>query len=62
MSGIVPYFSDHKAHLKSFTYLKNQKYALSCSAPKVWIWLCFLISSNQIYVINGTIYLVASYS
>jgi len=24
----VPYFSDHKAHLKSFNFLKNQKCAL----------------------------------
>jgi len=24
----VPYFSDHKAHLKSFNFLKNRKCAL----------------------------------
>ena len=33
----LPYFSDHKAHLKSFNFLKNRQCSLKCGAPNVWI-------------------------
>jgi len=29
----ILYFSDHKTHLKSFNFLKNQKCALQCGTP-----------------------------
>jgi len=38
----IPYFSDHKAYLKSFNFVKNRKCASPWDAPNVWIWLCFL--------------------
>jgi len=38
----TPYFLNHKMHLKSFNFSKNQKYTLQCSVPNVWILLCFL--------------------
>ena len=53
--GTVPYYSDHKAHLKSFNFLKNRKCSLECSASDIWIWSCFLIY-NQLYVVKGAIY------
>jgi len=43
LPNYVLYFSDHKAHLKSFNFHKYWKSALQCRAPNVWIWLCILI-------------------
>jgi len=56
----ITVFLDHKAHFKSFNFLKNWKCTLQCGTPDVWIWLWFL-TLDQFYVVNDVIYLIASY-